>query len=97
MDTDRERALGLLKATHRFPVEYYLSVITLHAEAVFLQVRAAVEAGPAGPLSDDAYQRVPSSGGKYASHRFRVRCDSAEDVLALYDRVKAVEGVVNIM
>ena len=51
-----------------------------------------MEAGPQGPLADDAYQRVPSSGAKYASHRFRVLCQSAEEVLDLYARVKAVDG-----
>jgi hypothetical protein len=51
---------------------------------VFVELRGAVEAGPQGPLADDAYQRVPSSGAKYASHRFRVRCQSAEEVLELY-------------
>ena len=59
MDGDRDRALALLKATHQFPVEYHLSVITRHEETVFVELRAAVEAGPQGPLADDAYQRVP--------------------------------------
>lgn len=97
MDGDRDRALALLKATHQFPVEYHLSVITRHEEAVFVVLRQAVEAGPTGPLADDAYQRVASSGGKYASHRFRVMVASAEEVLELYARVKAVEGVMNIL
>ena len=97
MDGDRDRALALLKATHQFPVEYHLSVITRHEEVVFEQLRLAVEAGPQGALAEDAYQRVPSSGARYASHRFRVRCQSAEDVLELYARVKAVEGVMNIL
>src|SRR5690242_15299865 len=97
MDGDRDRALELLKATHQFPVEYHLPAITRHEEAVFAELRVAVEAGPQGVLPDDAYQRVPSSGAKYASHRFRVRCQSAEEVLELYARVKAVEGVLNIL
>jgi putative lipoic acid-binding regulatory protein len=97
MDGDRDRALAVLKATHQFPVDYHLSVITRHEEPVFEQLRAAVEAGPQGPLGEDAYQRTPSSGAKYASHRFRVRCASAEEVLELYARVKAVDGVMNIL
>jgi putative lipoic acid-binding regulatory protein len=96
MDGDRDRALALLKATHQFPVEYHLSVITRHEELVFEQLRLAVEAGQ-GALAEDAYQRVPSSGAKYASHRFRVLCQSAEEVLDLYARVKAVDGVMNIL
>ena len=96
MDGDRDRALALLKATHQFPVEYHLSVITRHEEAVFDRLRAAVEEGPQGALAEDAYQRVPSSGANYASHRFRVLCQSAEEVLELYARVKAVEGVITV-
>ena len=97
MNEDRDRALALLKATHQFPVEYHLSVITRHEETVFAILRTAVEAGPGGPLAEDAYERVASSGGKYASHRFRVRCATAEEVLELYARVTAVEGVLNIL
>jgi putative lipoic acid-binding regulatory protein len=93
--SDEARALELLRATHQFPVEYHLSVITRYDEAVFVSLRVAVEAGT--PLPEDAYQRIPSSGGKYASHRFRVPVDSAEAVLALYARVKAVQGVMSIL
>jgi putative lipoic acid-binding regulatory protein len=93
--SDEARALELLRATHQFPVDYHLSAITRHDEAVFLALRLAVEELAAVP--EDAYQRIPSSGGKYASHRFRVRVDSAEAVLALYARVRAVEGVVSIL
>ena len=96
-EQDRARALALLQATHKFPVEYHISVIAVGTEEVRLNVRAAVEAGPHGAISDDAYTCVPSSGGKYASHRFRVTCDSAEDVLELYARVRAVTGVITLL
>jgi hypothetical protein len=96
-DADRGRSLALLEATHRFPVEYHLSVIALHSLEVALAVRAAVEAGPGGPVPDDAYVQIPSKGGKYASHRFRVRCATAEEVLDLYGRVRAVVGVITLM
>jgi putative lipoic acid-binding regulatory protein len=97
MDGDRDRALALLKATHQFPVEYHLSVITRHEDVVFERLLEAVQSGPQGPLAEDAYQRVPSSGARYASHRFRVLCQSAEEVLDLYVRVKTVDGVKNIL
>ena len=95
--SDRERALALLKATHQFPVEYHLSVITRHDEAVFTELRAAVDAGPQGRCRTRPTSGSPASGGKYASHRFRVPCQCAEDVLDLYARVKAVPGVMNIL
>jgi putative lipoic acid-binding regulatory protein len=94
-DDRRQRALDLLKATHSFPGDYHLSVITLTAEGTFVALRAAIEVS--GPLADGGYHRVPSSGGKYTSHRFRVVCASPEDVLALYERVRQVEGVVSVL
>jgi putative lipoic acid-binding regulatory protein len=93
----RARALDLLRATHQFPGEYHLSVITLTDEQVFSDLRAAVEDGLPSPLPDSKYERVPSSGGKYTSHRIQVPCDSAEAVLDLYTRLSKVKGVVTMM
>jgi putative lipoic acid-binding regulatory protein len=96
-DDSRERALDLLRATHQFPGDYHLSVITVSLDVVFTSLRAAVEAGLSTPLTEDAYQTVPSTGGKYTSHRFRLLCERAEDVLDLYERVRQVKGVVTIL
>jgi len=49
------------------------------------------------PLADEAYQTVMSRGGRYSSHRFKVPCRAAEDVLALYARIKRVKGVVTVL
>jgi putative lipoic acid-binding regulatory protein len=92
----RTRALELLRATHQFPGEYHLSVITLSEEQVFQDLRAAVQDGLDQPI-DGAYERVPSRGGKYTSHRIKVPCASAEDVLALYARLSKVKGVVTML
>lgn len=72
-------------------------MIALFTEEVTVAVRAAVEAGPAGPVGDDAHVLVPSRGGKYVSHRFRVVCQSAPEVLDLFARVRAVAGVITLM
>ena len=93
----RARALALLEATHQFPVDYSVSVITVTEEIVVAEVRAAVEVGLSGPLPDDAYETVLSGGGRYVSHRFRVRVASAEEVLALYERLRQIEGVPSIL
>ena len=96
-DQERGRARALLEATHRFPVEYHLSVIALAADEVRANLRAAVDAGPAGAIGDEAYTSIPSAGGKYISHRFRVMCASADEVLDLYARVRAVTGVITML
>jgi putative lipoic acid-binding regulatory protein len=93
----RIRALELLRATHQFPGEYHLSVITLSEDQVFLDLRAAVEDGLPAPLPEAAYELIPSRGGKYTSHRFKIPCGSAEDVLALYARLSRVKGVVTML
>jgi putative lipoic acid-binding regulatory protein len=97
MDEERARAIALLEATHEFPTEYHLSVIAFNVEAVFTEVVTAIEAGLPAPLPSEAHEAVPSSGGKYSSHRFRVPCARAEDVLELYARLKLVKGVVTIL
>jgi putative lipoic acid-binding regulatory protein len=98
-DTSDEtaRAVALLEATHQFPVVYSVSVIAVSSDEVGAAVRAAVEEGLPQPIGDDGYQSVPSSGGKYASHRFKVPCQTPADVLALYRRVRQVKGVVTVL
>lgn len=93
----RARAIALLEATHAFPVAYELSVIALSNDGVFALVRAAIEVGYAGPWPPEGYQAVPSSAGRYTSHRFKIPCARPEDVLDLYARLRAVEGVMTVL
>ncbi|HEY0714765.1 MAG TPA: DUF493 domain-containing protein [Polyangia bacterium] len=95
---ERARAVALLEATHQFPVVYEVSVITFTSPEVFHAVRVAAgfsEAALDG--SDDSHQMVPSRGGKYTSHRLKVACSTAEHVLELYARLRAVTGVVTLL
>jgi len=96
-DDPRVRALALLEATHRFPTEYSVSVIVRNDAAVMAQLRDTVEHGLTARLPVDAYETVQSSGGKYSSHRFRVPCRTAEDVLDLYDRIRRIDGVMSVL
>lgn len=97
MDSERQRALAVLRAAHRFPMIYEISVIALTTPEITAAVRAAVAAGVSEPLGADDHQTVPSRGGKYTSHRFRIPCLDAESVLDLIARVRAVEGVVTTL
>ena len=90
-------AIALLEATHQFPVEYAVSIITVTEETVVAEVRAAVEFGLPEPLPDGAYETVLSGAGRYASHRFRVPVASAEEVLDLYERLRKISGVKSIL
>lgn len=93
----RQDALALLETTRRFPCDYDISVVAMNTEEVARAVRAAVESGLAAPLPDSAYERRCSSGRRYASHRVAVPCSAAEDVLRLFERVRAVPGVVAVL
>jgi putative lipoic acid-binding regulatory protein len=92
----RERAIALLEATHTFPCSYELSIIALNAEEVTVAVGRTVAFGREASATR-ATAEVESRGGKYVSHRFSVSCQSAEDVLVLYERVRAVKGVITVL
>lgn len=96
-EEQRAKAIALLEATHEFPVAYELSVIALSTDGVFALVRAAIEVGYAGPWPPAGYQAVASKAGRYTSHRFTIPCTSPEDVLDLYARLRAVEGVMTVL
>jgi putative lipoic acid-binding regulatory protein len=94
----RKRAVDLLEAHHVFPGEFSLSAIALGTDAVTAAILKAASGSPTESLlSDDAHEMVPSSGGKYISHRLRVFVQSAADVLDLFARLRAVEGVVTVL
>lgn len=96
MDEDRQRMVDLLRANHHFPGPYHISLVTLNEIAVVLTVRAIVEEG-GRPIPDADWQTRLSSGGKYASHRVRVFCGDAHEVLALYDRLHGTPGLLSIL
>jgi putative lipoic acid-binding regulatory protein len=92
-DPERERALAILQAAHEFPVIYEISVIALTTPEITAALRDTIESCSGGTLGDGDHHTVPSRAGKYTSHRFRVPCAQAEDVLVLIARVRALPGV----
>jgi putative lipoic acid-binding regulatory protein len=92
---ERKRAIGLLEANHAFPCEFFVSVIARNEDAVEVAVLAAARADAV--LASVRHERRPSSGGKYMSHRLEVPCGSAEEVLLLFARLRAVEGVITVL
>ena len=96
-DDDEKRILDLLEANHKFPGDYPITVIALNSEDVTVALVESVQQGLAAPLADDARETRSSSGGKYLSHRLRVPCASAADVIRLYARIRLVQGVVTVL
>ena len=97
MNDDEKRAVDLLEANHTFPGDFSITVIALNNEAVTAALVESVQEGLAAPLDEAARETRSSSGGKYLSHRMRVPCASASDVIRLYARIRLVQGVVTVM
>ena len=92
-DERRGSALDLLEANHTFPTDFSLSVIARNDDEVSAAVVAAASAGGATATN----QQLPSAHGKYVSHRLTVRCETAQDVLALFARLQAIRGVITVL
>ena len=98
MDDDEQRALDLIRANHTFPGDYPLAVIALNTPEAEAAILRAVEEVLGGPLpAGVAPEARRSAGGKYVSHRLNVSCRDATDVLRLYARLRAVDGVVSVL
>ena len=105
----RARSLALLEATHEFPGEYTITVIAFNREQVTEALRreagvvAAEESSAgdadaaAGASGSGRHQTRASREGKYLSHRFSLLVQHAGEVLELYARLKAIDGVVTIL
>jgi putative lipoic acid-binding regulatory protein len=94
---ERARAIALLQANHAFPTDYALSVIARNADEVAARVVEAAFEDAAAERPAGAHQTLPSSGGKYISHRLTIRCEDAEQVLRVYARLRAIDGVLTIL
>ena len=94
---ERARAIALLEANHSFPTDYALSVIARNADEIAALVIAAAFEDRAGMRPSGAHETLPSSGGKYVSHRLTIRCEDAEHVLRVYARLRAIDGVLTIL
>jgi putative lipoic acid-binding regulatory protein len=93
----RRRAIELLEANHTFPGDISVSVIARNDDEVAARVLAAANAALAEPLPETAHERHPSAQGKYVSHRLNIPCASAEAVLDLFARLRAVDGVITVL
>ena len=94
---DEKRSLELLEAHHTFPGDYTVTVIALNSDGITGALVGAIEEELGVALEATACETRSSSGGKYLSHRLKVPCASAADVLRLYARIRRVEGVVTVL
>jgi putative lipoic acid-binding regulatory protein len=93
----RARAIDLLEANHTFPGDYTFSVVARNEQEVATAVLAAIEGALGRPLPPGSVDRRESAQGRYVSHRVTVTCLRADEVLAIYARVRTVDGVVSVL
>ncbi len=90
-----EQARALLLANHAFPgpFEFRVVVRPVHRSSVVTAVVTA--AGGTEVLL--AVDERSSANGNFVSLRIEVHVDTVERVLAVYEVVKGVEGVLTVM
>jgi putative lipoic acid-binding regulatory protein len=97
LSDDEKRTIELLEANHTFPGDYPVTVIALNSDTVTTALVASIEAELGAPLPATGRETRSSSGGKYLSHRLRVPCLQAADVIRLYASIRRVQGVVTVL
>lgn len=90
---DRAEALELLRASHRFPGPYRFRVVVPAGRraAVVTAIQAL-----AGERLDEVGEQ-PSRKGTYISLRLTLTLGAAEEVLEVYDLIRAIDGVRAVM
>ena len=93
---ERSESIDLLNATHAFPCAFVLKVIGVSADDFMGRILAAIRED--GRVEDD----IPCStratpNGKHIAITLEPTLHSAEHVLDIYERIRAVEGVVMTM
>jgi len=82
-----EQFRHLLEEGHDFPCEFTFRFIVPQAKV------GEVEALFAGGAE---FEYRPSSAGKYVRIAVRVRVESAESVMATFERSKTIEGLIGL-
>jgi putative lipoic acid-binding regulatory protein len=91
---DARHEIELIEACYAFPGDFELSVIARNDDATLKAVLQAAVTSGGPPL---AHERKASGGGKYVSHRLRVRCSSAAEAQAVRARLRGLPGVMTVL
>lgn len=93
---ERGEALKMLEQHHCFPGSYMFKVIGYNSGDFAQETRRAAEA-VLGPLIEaGAVRSRPSAGGKYLAVTIEAELASAEQVLEVYQGLRALEGLVTL-
>ena len=89
---DARQEIELLESTHMFPGTYQIKAIGAVADDFVGRVLSAVHEEVAAP-SDVDYSLRTMRAGRHVGVTLNVAVQSPEQVLALYARIREVEGL----
>jgi len=90
---DSTAAIELLQANHSFPGPYLFKVIGRQERGFVARVVAAVREEMAESV-DPPYKVRETAGGRHVSVTLEPVMQTAEQVLAVYRRIRSVAGIV---
>lgn len=93
---DRENSLELLNSTHQFPCAFMIKIIGLHSDDFAARVVEAIQL-ELGVESDVPHRVRVTPAGRHVSITAEPEVACAEQVLAIYERIRSLEGVVMTM
>ena len=85
--------IDLLESTHRFPGPYMFKAIGRVDNGFAARVVAAVREELAGSV-DPPFRLRESHGGRHVSVTLEPTVETAQQVLAVYDRIRKVAGLL---
>jgi hypothetical protein len=88
--------IDLLNSTHEFPTTYTMKVIG-RADDDFVARVVAVVRDELGPVIEIPFRTKETSGGRHVSVTLEPEMQSAEQVLAVYQRLGETSGVVLLL
>ena len=89
---DRDQALELLREQHTFPGPFEFRVVVRPDDRSSTVSAMTAGAGEGSHLIEvnESWSRTR----KYVSLRVRMHCSSADDVLAIYDVLRQLDGIL---
>lgn len=89
----QQTSLELLQSTHHFPGTYLFKAIGRDEQSFVARVVAAVRRETHAEF-DPSYRLRSTAGGEHVAISLNVEVISPEQVLAVYERLRSVEGLV---
>ena len=96
MTSSYEQSIELLNATHSFPTRVLVKVIGVNDPDLVVRVVAAIRMELAAN-EDPPFSTRHTPSGRHVAISLEPHFETAEQVLAVYARVRKIEGIVLLM